>query len=200
MQHLGTKPLETERLILRPFTLKDAPAMFRNWANDPEVTRYLTWPTHTGVDVSESILSDWVTHYHEPDYYQWAIVPKEVGEPIGGISVVQRNDSVASVHIGYCIGRRWWHQGITGEALAEVLRFFFEEVGVNRVDSRHDPRNPNSGRVMAHCGMTREGTLRQADRNNQGICDYTEYGILADEYFARKNTNPDPARSGAATK
>ena len=186
MKHLGTQRLETPRLILRPFTMEDAPAMYANWCNDPEVTRFLTWPTHTGVDVTETVLADWVTHYGEPDYYQWAIELRGVGEPIGSISVVQRNDSVQSVHIGYCIGRRWWHQGMTGEALAEVIRFFFEDVGVNRVDSRFDPRNPHSGMVMAHCGMTMEGTMRQADHNNQGICDYTMYGILKSEYFAKK--------------
>ncbi|HNW85742.1 MAG TPA: GNAT family N-acetyltransferase [Candidatus Limiplasma sp.] len=186
MQHLGTRRLETQRLILRAFTMDDASAMYRNWGSDPEVTRYLTWPTHTNEEVSAQVLADWVGHYDEADYYQWAIVPKTVGEPIGGISVVQRNDSVQSVHIGYCIGRRWWHQGITSEALDEVIRFFFEDVGANRIDSRHDPRNPHSGAVMAHCGMTREGTVRQGDRNNQGICDYTLYGILRDEYFASK--------------
>ncbi len=186
MNHLGTRPLTTARLTLRPFTLADAPAMYRNWASDPEVTRYLTWPTHTGVNVSESVLADWVSHYAEPDYYQWAIVPKDVGEPIGGISIVRMNPDVGSVHVGYCIGRRWWRQGYTGEALAALLRFFFEEVGALRVDSRHDPRNPGSGAVMRHCGMRLEGTMRQADRNNQGICDYTEYGILREEYFAGK--------------
>ncbi len=185
MKHLGTKRLETDRLILRPFAPDDAPAMYRNWANDPEVTRYLTWPVHAGTDVTEKVLAGWVSRYGEPDFYQWAVVPKDVGEPVGSISVVRRDDTVGSVHIGYCIGRRWWRQGITSEALRELLRFFFEEVGVNRVDSRHDPRNPNSGRVMASCGMTKEGTLRQADHNNQGICDCTIYGILADEYFRR---------------
>ena len=47
MQHLGTQTLNTKRLLLRPFTVEDAPAMYRNWACDPEVTRYLTWPPHT---------------------------------------------------------------------------------------------------------------------------------------------------------
>ena len=186
MQHLGTRTLETERLILRPFTMEDAPAMYRNWGSDPEVTKYLTWPTHENVEVSEKVLADWIPHYAEPDYYQWAIVPKSVGEPMGGISIVQRNDDVQSVHIGYCIGRQWWHQGITSEALRALMRFFFEDVGVNRIDSRHDPRNPHSGAVMAHCGMLREGTMRQADRNNQGICDYTMYSILKSEYFANR--------------
>ena len=43
MEHIGTKRLETERLILRPFVTEDAAPMFRNWASDPKVTRYLTW-------------------------------------------------------------------------------------------------------------------------------------------------------------
>ena len=186
MHHIGTQVLSTERLTLRPFTLADAPAMFRNWASDPEVTKYLTWPTHPDVETSEKVLREWVALYREPDFYQWAIVPKDYGEPIGSIAAVRVDNNVQSVHIGYCIGRRWWRQGYTSEAMQEMLRFFFEDVGVNRIDSRHDPRNPNSGRVMVHCGMHREGTVRQGDLNNQGICDYVLYGILAEDYLAAK--------------
>ena len=184
MNHLGTQVLTTQRLTLRPFVMADAPAMYVNWASDPDVTRYLTWPTRESVAISQAVLADWTSRYTDPAWYQWAIVPQNVGAPIGSIAVVRMDPEVDSVHIGYCIGRPWWRQGYTGEALAEVIRFFFEDVGVNRVDSRHDPRNPNSGRVMAHCGMTLEGTVRQGDRNNQGLCDYTLYGILKSEYSA----------------
>ena len=187
MQQLGTQRLETERLILRPFTPADAPWMYANWANDPEVTCYLTWPTHTDVAVSTAVLNDWVPMYADPTYYQWCIELATLGQPIGSIGVVARNDEVSSVHIGYCIGQRWWKQGYTSEALGALLAFFFEDVGVNRVDSRHDSHNPNSGAVMLHCGMQHEGTMRMADHNNQGICNIEMYGILRDEYFARKS-------------
>ena len=86
------------------------------------------------------------------------------------------------VHIGYCIGRKWWHQDITSEALAALIRFFFTEVGVNRIESRYDPRNVNSGRVMVSCGMKFEGTMIEADWNNQGVCDASCYAILASEW------------------
>ncbi|MCR2022236.1 GNAT family N-acetyltransferase, partial [Blautia pseudococcoides] len=86
--------------------------------------------------------------------------------------------------IGYCIGKNWWHKGVTSEALKEVIRYFMEEVQVNRVESRHDPRNVNSGKVMQKCGMKYEGTRRQADLNNQGICDASGYAILAEDYFS----------------
>ena len=59
MNHKGTIQLETERLILRRFTIDDAPAMFKNWASDPEVTKFMTWPTHKDVGVSKWVLDSW---------------------------------------------------------------------------------------------------------------------------------------------
>lgn len=56
MKHIGTKNIETERLILRRFTLDDADAMYRNWASDDEVTKYLTWPAHSSVDITKWFL------------------------------------------------------------------------------------------------------------------------------------------------
>jgi len=183
MKHLGTKRLETARLALRRYSVDDTDAMYANWASDPEVTKYLMWPHHETVETSRRVLADWIGHYGEEDYYHWAIVLKENGDrPIGDIAVVRRDDTVEMVHIGYCIGRKWWNRGITTGALREVIRFFFEEVDANRVEARHDPRNVNSGKVMARCGMRYEGTQRQADRNNQGRCDSAMYAILAEEY------------------
>lgn len=183
MKHLGTKTIHTARLILRRFTIDDAQAMFENWASDPEVVKYLTWPAHSSPEISRMVLEDWISNYDRSDYYQWAI--EFEGEPIGSISVVSGNDAAELVHIGYCIGRHWWHKDIMSETLAAVIRFFFEEVGVNRIETRHDPNNPHSGAVMRKCGMIYEGTLRQSDRNNQGICDACWYSILRSEYFGR---------------
>ena len=185
MEHLGTKELETERLILRRFLLEDAEYIFKNWANDDEVTKYLTWSSHKNVNETISIREKGMNEYEKKDFYQWAIVLKEINEPIGSISVVKQSDDIQMVHIGYCIGKKWWNKGITSEALSTLIKFFFEEVGINRIESRYDPNNPNSGKVMAKCGMKYEGHMRQADRNNQGIVDYIEYGILAEDYFKK---------------
>lgn len=181
MKHLGTKRIETERLILRPFTMEDERAMYENWASDPEVTKFLTWPAHGSIEVTRMVLSDWVSHYGEMDNYQWAIELKELGQPIGSISAVSKNEQAELVHIGYCIGKNWWRKGFTSEAMQAVMDFFFDEVGVSRVEARHDPRNANSGAVMRKCGMTYEGTLRQSDWNNQGICDASWYSLLKEE-------------------
>jgi ribosomal-protein-alanine N-acetyltransferase len=106
LNHKGTKRLETNRLILRKATLADAEPMFRNWASDPEVTKFLTWPPHENMDVTRTVVGNWVESYHKEDYYHWMIVLKETGEPIGSLlaSCVGR---VPSAHIGYCIGKNW---------------------------------------------------------------------------------------------
>lgn len=179
MKHCGTHELETDRLILRKFKLSDATAMYNTWASDDEVTKYLTWPTHENLEVSKSVLKEWVDSYAKDNYYQWAIVLNENGnEPIGSISVVHMNEEIDMVHIGYCIGKKWWHRGITSEALKAVMDFLFDVVNCNRIELRYDPRNVNSGKVMKKCGLKYEGTLRSSDINNQGICDACYYGLL----------------------
>ena len=116
--------------------------------------------------------------FERENFYQWMIVLKETGQPIGSISVVNMDDRVEKAEIGYCMGRKWWHMGIMTEALRAVMDFLFSDVGVNWIEARHDPRNPHSGGVMRKCGMKYEGTARQADRNNQGICDAAIYALL----------------------
>ena len=182
MKHLGTQTLETERLILRRFTPEDAEAMFNNWASDEEVTKYLTWPAHANVDVSRKVLDSWLENYEKPDYYNWAIVLKACGQPIGSMVAVSLDDRIGKAHIGYCMGKRWWHRGIMSEALGAVMEFLFHEVGMLRLEARHDPKNPHSGAVMGKCGMKCEGTLRQSDWNNQGICDACWYAALREEW------------------
>ena len=183
MKHKGTITIETERLILRKFCEADVQAAFNNWTSDEEVTRFLRWPAHENVGVTEWVLCDWIASYEKENFYQWAIVPKEIGEPIGTISVVGLNERIEMVHMGYCIGRKWWNKGYTSEALSALISFFFEQVEVKRIEAQHDPKNLNSGKVMEKCGLIYEGTMRKADWSNQGIIDVCMYGMLASDYF-----------------
>ena len=183
--HCGTRTIETERLLLRRFTVDDAGAMYENWACDPDVTEYLTWPAHTSPDVTKAVLESWIPLYARKDHYQWAIVLKERGsDPVGNIAAIRLDDEIAMVHIGYCLGKEWWHRGIASEALKAVIDFFFDSVGANRIEARHDPLNPHSGMVMQKCGMKYEGTMRSADRNNRGVCDACLYALLRPEWQA----------------
>lgn len=187
MNHKGTIKIETKRLLLRQFEETDAKAVYQNWTSDDNVTEFLRWPTHKSIEITEGILKEWVSLYKNNDFYQWAITLKEYGdEPIGTISVVDKNESLNIVHIGYCIGSKWWSRGITSEAFSGIIPFLFEEVKANRIEAQCDPNNSNSRRVMMKCGLKYEGTLRQADVSNKGIVDASMYSILASEYYAAK--------------
>lgn len=182
MKKLGTQCLETDRLVLRRFAVTDADAMYRNWASDPEVTRYLTWPCHASPEATAALLADWVAQYEDGGVFQWAIQRKDSDEGvIGSIAAVKLDETVNSAEIGYCLGRAYWGQGIMPEALRAVMDFLFDEAEVNRIAAYHDVRNPNSGRVMQKAGMRYEGTLRQAGKNNQGICDLACYAALRED-------------------
>ena len=183
MNHKGTVKLETNRLILRRVTMDDVQEMFDNWASNPNVTKFMTWPTHSDTEITKMVISYWLSEYENLGYYQWGIVIKETNQLIGAISVVRFKEEIDEVEIGYCIGEKWWHQGYTSEALKEVIRFLFEEVNANRICACHDVNNPNSGKVMLKCNMKYEGTLRQAGRRGTGeLSDLAYYSILKEEY------------------
>ena len=178
MNKTGTKTIETPRLLLRRFTIEDADDMYDNWASDPEVTRYLTWPTHTDVETTRALLEDWVAKYADGAWFNWAIEWKSTGRVIGNISVVHLREDIDEAVIGYCMSRAYWGMGIMPEALTAVMDYLFDVAGMNRIAAYHDSNNPKSGRVMQKAGMKWEGTSRAADRNNQGICDKVLYALL----------------------
>ena len=184
MNHKGTVKLETERLILRRFVIEDAKAMYENWASEDEVTKFLTWPTHSSVEDTRFVLNQWINSYEKPDFYNWAIELKETGDLIGNISVVQIKENIEGAVLGYCMGTKWWGQEIMPEAGKAVIKYLFEEVGFHRIAADHDKNNPKSGRVMQKLGMTYEGTLRSAGFCNQGVIDEVWYSILKEEFGA----------------
>ena len=185
MNKTGTQRLETHRLVLRQFRIEDAEDMFTNWASDPEVTRFLTWPAHTGVEVTRMLLNSWIRRYEDGGFFNWAIEWKESGRVIGNISVVRFIEELETADIGYCMSRAYWGRGIMPEALRAVMDYLFDTVGVNRVTACHDLNNPKSGRVMQKAGMKREGIMRGAGKNNRGICDEVRYGVIRSDREAK---------------
>lgn len=151
MFHIGTKELVTKRLVLRKFLLSDASEMFSNWANDPEVSKFLSWEPHGKIEVTQSVINDWVNAYENLNCYNWAIIFNN--KLIGSISLLNPNDELCEAEAGYCMSKNYWGLGIMPEALSAVLKYSFNEVGFKRIYAKHDIGNPNSGKVMKKCGM-----------------------------------------------
>lgn len=179
MNHIGTRPIETQRLLLRGFTPADA-ADAHLWLCDPDVAMYMHWDAHTELAQTEAFIADWVESYEKPSFYRWAIVPKEEGRAVGAIGFyAQGYDAVADC--AYSLRKAYWNRGIVSEALTAVLRYALLDVGLNRVEAFHAIANPGSGRVMQKAGMQYEGRARQKYRSHKGFEDCDLYAILRED-------------------
>lgn len=192
MNPMFAQPLEDDMIRLRAFARADAPAMFRNWASDDEVTRYLRWPSHRSVADTELVVDGWAAQAAleagEPlaDLPTWAIELKELGEPVGSIAVVGWDDAHEAAEVGYCVGRAWWHRGIASRALALVLGRLLGELGVPRVEAVHDAHNPRSGLVMQRCGMRRATGEAEPGADRFGsACEMVRYAVTREQWAAR---------------
>ena len=190
MNKTGTQRIETHRLILRPFRIEDADDMYNNWASDPDVTKFLTWPAHSSVDTTRTLLENWISRYENGNCFNWAIEWKKTGSVIGNISVVHLDERTDAGDIGYCLSRAYWGRGIMPEALRAVMDYLFDTAGFNRITAHHDVRNPKSGRVMAKAGMKQEAVMRSEGRNNQGVCDEAHYAALKGDRMPKPPRQP----------
>lgn len=178
LNHKGTKEISTGRLLLRKYRLSDAEEMFENYANDDRVTKYLSWNAYNNSSEIVPFLEASIKNYEKMSTYHWAI--EYEGRVIGGISAMSVDDLRDNCEVGYCIGYDFWNKGITSEALAAVIRFLFDEVGMHRIMAKHDIENPASGEVMKKCGMTYEGRFKEYYLRHDGTySDALVYGIVS---------------------
>jgi ribosomal-protein-alanine N-acetyltransferase len=185
--NVGIETIETERLILRRFSLKDADDMYKNWINDNDVQSNYGEPVYENIDLVIELLKKWITAYSSNEYYRWAIVLKENNENIGQIAFCSINLYHHFADIEYCISRFHQGNGYALEALCALIKFTFEKTGLNRLQAFHRSRNIASGKVLQKSLMNYEGTLRQAffykDKNEYD--DKIYYGILKEDYLNR---------------
>ncbi|MEC4985618.1 MAG: GNAT family N-acetyltransferase [Oscillatoria sp. PMC 1068.18] len=184
----GTRPiwettqpkLATQRLILRSFSLADAPTV-QHLLREKEVTVMTAIPH----PYEEGMAEKWI-QTHRQDFAAekqatFAITLESSGELCGAIGlIINRRDNNAEM--GYWIGKAYWNQGYCTEAGKAMLKYGFETLGLNRIHAAHFARNPGSGRVMEKMGMSQEGYLRQHTLKGDNYEDVVQYGILKSEW------------------
>lgn len=185
MKNIGTITLETERLILRKGTLEDANEIYENYGKDPNVSKYVVWNRHKSIDDAIKLMKKWEECYNNDNSYMWLVENKKDKKIIGSITAVKVDFENRTIAIGYCFGSKWWNQGYATECLKRIIKFFFEDVGVETIYANHLSANIPSGKVMIKAGMKYEGTLRNRmiDKNTKVSMNLESYSIIKDEYF-----------------
>lgn len=177
--HKGTEKIQTERLILRRFTIDDCDDMFI-WAGNPDVTKYLSYHSHRTIDDSKDIISFWISKYKDASTYNWAI--EYEGNVIGNIEVVEQKEYECG--LGWQIDKPYWNRGIMTEAASAVLEYLFG-IGYKYISSAHDAKNIGSGRVMQKIGMTKYQTIPNFIFDKDGrVIEKVCYKISKDEWLA----------------
>ena len=144
--------LKTDRLILRPWKEEDAPQLYK-YAKDPNVGPVAGWPVHTDVENSRQIIKDVLS-----DDETYAIVLKGEDFPIGSVGLMLGEKSNITCgndegEIGYWIGVPYWGQGLIPEAVNELMRHGFEELGLKIIWCGYFDGNKKSWRVQEKCGF-----------------------------------------------
>ncbi len=175
--------LQTTRLLLRPFTPDDAPTV-QQLINNREIasnTLSIPYPYENGM------AAQWIAGHNEAyenGTHVYAIVRKADNILMGCIGLhTQLHDRA---EIGYWMGQVYWNNGYVTEAAAEIVRFGFDNLDLNRIYASHFSRNPASGRVMQKLGMTHEGCLRQHIKKWDAYEDLEYYGILRSQYLMQR--------------
>lgn len=180
--------LTTEHLVLRPYTLADAPELQR-LIGDRDVASTLMNVPHPYKDgMAEEWIGQRQEYYEKGESIQFAISPRHEGFFIGGIGLSSIDQQAQRAELGYWIGKPYWGKGYGTEAARAVVRYGFETLGLNRIHARHLGRNPASGRIMQKIGMKHEGCQRQHIKKWGRFEDFELYGILKREY--EKALNP----------
>jgi RimJ/RimL family protein N-acetyltransferase len=147
------KPIETERLLLREFTLDDAEAFYQ-MCSDSQVTRFTGGPGIKSLDeASAELLARPIADYQKHGYGRWACVLKESGLVIG-FAGLKFLDDLQEVDIGYRFLSAYWGKGLATEAGRPIMRYGFDVLKLERIIGLVDPANVASVRVPEKLGLT----------------------------------------------
>jgi ribosomal-protein-alanine N-acetyltransferase len=149
---------ETTRLVLRPIAPGDGGSIFDGYAQDTEVTRYLTWRPHgCREDTAAYIAHCMATPPTTSRTY--ALTRREDGSVLGGFDL--RWPAPHRLEFGYVLARPYWGLGLMTETLCSVVYWALRQKDVFRIGSVCDVENTGSVRVMEKAGLVREGLLKR---------------------------------------
>lgn len=174
--------LETPRLLLRPWAEEDADDLYE-YARDSRVGPAAGWPAHKSRAESAEIIR---TVFRAP--HEFAVVWKECGKVVGSAGYVGRHRTLLpgpDDEIGYALNPACWGRGLIPEAVEELLRYGFGELGLRAVWCGHNESNDKSRRVIEKCGfhyrMTERGYSELMGEERTSLL----YALTRDEWAAR---------------
>ncbi|MCE5223575.1 GNAT family N-acetyltransferase [bacterium] len=174
--------MKTSRLAFRKLSLDDKEAIF-HYSSDPEVTKYVLYPTHQSFDDTLSFINQTITKYEKQEVSCWGVTLQSTHQLIGTADFVWWSTDHRKAEAAYCFSKEYWNQGYATEALMGLITFGFTYMDLNRVETRCFEENKASARVMQKAGMTHEGLLREVLYAKNQFRNTHYYSILKTDYL-----------------
>jgi ribosomal-protein-alanine N-acetyltransferase len=174
--------LETDRLMLRPINLLDAPAIKAGASNRKVAEAMLSIPHPYPEKEAERYISRQIAGF-ETGYSVTFVIERKFVKVFSGIieiRSIEREHSQAE--LSFWLVFEEWGKGYMTEALKPVLHFSFENLNLNRLYAYHMVRNVASGRVLQKNGFMREGVLKQRVRKWGVLEDAALWAILREDW------------------
>jgi ribosomal-protein-alanine N-acetyltransferase len=175
--------LESKALVLKRIEKEDVNEVFAIYDNE-RVFEYCGILSKHNIKTVESMIGHFERDYNKKSRVKLGIFLKKEEEKLAGIiEIMDFNQRVEMVTVGYFLAEEYWGRGIASEALGILVKFLFEEVQVNRIHAEVMPANTASQKVLSKNGFIREGLLRQASFwPGKGVVDLEVFGMLREEY------------------
>ena len=199
MKNLGSKTLETERLILRAQTMDEQKYLWSVLMN-PDVNRYyLTVPKKFAEklkdwDKQEEYYKEDMKHANDPDVFKWSVFIKDTGECIGRVSCHKSSDEGYETDnpsirgVGWYIDPKYKGHGYGYEAAQAMMDYMFNECEISEIKTGAAIINPASWRIMEKFGFVRLDKTKMVEYTyvDELIEDY-QYYLTKEMYFENKN-------------
>ena len=173
--------LNTQRLLLRQITQEDDKNLLAVLSNE-DTCRYLTHNAVNDMEIIKRMIGGMQRFFDEKQRIRWGIAQKSDNSLIGHCGFFDIDRFNCCAEISYCLKSGSWGQGIMTEALEEMLRFGFEEYGLNRIVAKVMKDNVGSVKVLQKLGFVQEGILRESLYKNGQYHDLMIFSILKSEY------------------
>jgi ribosomal-protein-alanine N-acetyltransferase len=177
------RTLSSPRMVLRKILPDDIEEVFAIYSNDT-IFAHCGIITKKNKEVVLKSIGHFERDFKKKTRIKWGIaLNNNENKIIGIIEAMDFEHKVNKVTIGYFLHPDYWHKGYSTAAVKILVRFLFEEAGVNRIQAEVMPVNIHSKKVLLNNGFLYEGTLRQATIwSGKGIVDLEMYSILASDY------------------
>ena len=141
---------QTERLILREFTIDDA-IHFYKMNNDPEVIQYTGDNAFTSLEDAKEFLSNY-NQYELNNMGRWAVCLKDTNEFLGWCGLKYHpKDNI--VEVGYRFYKKHWNKGYATESAKASIDYGFKTLKLSKIYAHAHIENLNSHQVIKKCGM-----------------------------------------------